>query len=765
MNHWLTRDGAPIEQDVVKRFDPLHWTIDFPRGAMASAVLGDGGHGLTVRARFTRQNDLVGLIWTSADGASHRAHARETSGDYSHCTLKFRWQSSGLIALDAINGPTLTIEGRDALGAPATWLVRLWNYASGTPTDAVVTLNFDALNGGFALPADAVAVHPKDIDRMFVSLVPPGYAATSSAFLASPVDATLTLSAIACDGSGSVLAVGDSWVPEHDLRIASSYDDQYHLVPERVVAAIERLGHRGIVNHYIGMSHYMALGSDGLLDPAQAMCAPARAWHEAFAAAAKAAGFDVIWSLSYEILDPFCPAAWKQRSADGAAAATGYDPPSTLVSPASSAGIAFLGKVAETLVDIAVAAGLVPRVQIGEPWWWVTSDHRPCLYDDAARAALGGSPPVIADVRGPKSAAEKALLDQAGALLASSTASIAAAARARASGVETLLLVYLPGPLDPAAPEMRRANLPLGWSAPAFDVLQLEDYEWVTGGRGDRSAAARASALARLGYAAGQSHYFSGFVRTPGDAGGWDAVVDAAVAARSAGHAETFLWALPQVLRDSLTLFGKEAEVAPFDDVLFPIAIGAEASVSPGFSTEVVTSAGGHEVRNANWRQGRLQFDAGPGVRDEAELGTLIAFFRARRGPAGGFRFTDPFDHSSNGMTAEPGAADQALGSGDGTATRFPLVKRYGAGEVRRITRPVAGSIRVSVGASELVTGWTLAAGGVIQFDSAPAAGAAVKAGYRFDVPVRFAEDELAVSRATFRAGESPSVPLVEVRE
>ena len=47
----------------------------------------------------------------------------------------------------------------------------------------------------------------------------------------------------------------------------------------------------------------------------------------------------------------------------------------------------------------------------------------------------------------------------------------------------------------------------------------------------------------------------------------------------------------------------------------------------------------------------------------------------------------------------------------------------------------------------------------------APAAGVVLTAGYRFDVPVRFAEDRLEISRATFAAGEAVSVPLVEVRE
>ena len=34
----------------------------------------------------------------------------------------------------------------------------------------------------------------------------------------------------------------------------------------------------------------------------------------------------------------------------------------------------------------------------------------------------------------------------------------------------------------PAMPDARRANLPLAWASPAFDRLQLEDYDWLTGG-------------------------------------------------------------------------------------------------------------------------------------------------------------------------------------------------------------------------------------------------------------------------------------------
>lgn len=119
-------------------------------------------------------------------------------------------------------------------------------------------------------------------------------------------------------------------------------------------------------------------------------------------------------------------------------------------------------------------------------------------------------------------------------------------------------------------------------------------------------------------------------------------------------------------------------------------------------------------------------------------------------------------------MTGTPGAGDQPLGVGDGVATRFQLVKRYGEGEEaleRRITRPVAGSVVVARDGVAVAAGWSLDGSGGVVFDAAPEEGVEVTAGFRFDVPVRFAEDRLAINRATFLAGEAASVPLIEVRE
>jgi uncharacterized protein (TIGR02217 family) len=222
------------------------------------------------------------------------------------------------------------------------------------------------------------------------------------------------------------------------------------------------------------------------------------------------------------------------------------------------------------------------------------------------------------------------------------------------------------------------------------------------------------------------------------------------------------------VSRDGFTRLPSTGDDAmqAFDDVPYPLALGRDAGVSAEFSTSIAITASGHERRASHWSDARLHFDVGPGVRSEAELGTLIAFFRARRGAAQGFRLRDPFDFSSNAMTGTPEAGDQLLGIGDGQAARFRLCKRYGLddAQVRPITRPRAESVTVSVGGIPTAA-WTLEEGGWIVLAAAPPAGAEVRAGFTFDVPVRFATDRLDINAAAFAAGEAPSVPLVEVRE
>src|SRR3546814_8709208 len=95
----------------------------------------------------------------------------------------------------------------DVCSSDLAWYVRLWNYASGGPEDAVIALDFSAIRSGFLL-AEGEDVWAGDVDRMFISLAAPGYDAGSAAFAAA-VEGWCELSEISCDGAGSVLRVGD----------------------------------------------------------------------------------------------------------------------------------------------------------------------------------------------------------------------------------------------------------------------------------------------------------------------------------------------------------------------------------------------------------------------------------------------------------------------------------------------------------------------------------------------------------------------------
>lgn len=768
MAFWLAKDRTDQHRDWIQRFDPRFWTVNFPRPMMASVVT-TGPDALQVDCEFLHEGELAGLIWESEDTLDHPLLAYKTERDYSHCILRFRWQSSGVLPLDAVNGPTLTIEGRDAAGQARSWYVRLWNYAAGSPQDAQVELKFSSLKAGWSLPGETV--WPKDIDRMFISIAPSGYVQGSSEQLAGKAVGTVSLTAIEAEGDRASIEIGDAMVPPHGEQIATAYDDSYNQTPARLLRTAENLGYRGRIVHYVGMSHFMSLlpsGTAHVADPTGELAAPARHWHESFFAEALAMEFAPIVSLSFELFDAYCPAEWKQRAHDGGEALTGWEPPSTLLSPANPEAMQFLQGVATRFVDLLTSAGGDALFQIGEPWWWVRpSDRAPCLYDPLAVAELPSGADAITDMRGAMDSDQLDYLDAAGALLSQTTSDLAQAVRdAAPASAEILLLAFTPTVLDPEMPELHRACLPAGWAAPAFDRLQLEDYDWLTSGRDALRRSAYAFVDRKLAYPPADTDYLSGFVLDPADAEAFWPSIDAALdEARDRGVDQRFVWALPQIARDGYVRLPpyEDSEMQAFDDVAFPLSLGRETRISPEFSTTIAVTSSGHERRNALWSDARMQYDVGPGVRSQKELVTLINFFRARYGPARGFRLRDPYDFSSRDGDGDPTMTDELIGQGDGVQASFQLVRNYGD-QTRVISRPVEGSIVVSIDASP-ASGWAHVGKGEIRFDTPPPAGSVIRAGFLFDVPVRFAEDRLDISGATFAAGEAPSVPLIEIRE
>jgi uncharacterized protein (TIGR02217 family) len=211
---------------------------------------------------------------------------------------------------------------------------------------------------------------------------------------------------------------------------------------------------------------------------------------------------------------------------------------------------------------------------------------------------------------------------------------------------------------------------------------------------------------------------------------------------------------------------------AAFHEVLFPLDIALKSAGGPERKTEIVAVGSGREERNARWAHSRRRYDAGYGVKTFAALSAVVAFFEERRGRLHGFRWRDRLDHSSAAPDVALTPLDQATGTGDGTTTTFQLVKTYGsiyAPYARPIEKPVAGSVRVAVAGTEVTVGTAFTCDvttGVVTFltGHVPATGAAVTAGFLFDVPARFDTDYLEVDLSAFTAGAIPKIPLVEIK-
>ncbi len=206
-----------------------------------------------------------------------------------------------------------------------------------------------------------------------------------------------------------------------------------------------------------------------------------------------------------------------------------------------------------------------------------------------------------------------------------------------------------------------------------------------------------------------------------------------------------------------------------FHEILFPLDIALNSEGGPTRKTDIVALVSGREQRNSPHAGSRRAFNAGYGVKSIADIEDVIAFFEARHGRLYGFRFRDPFDFKSCRVTETPAPDDQLLGTGDGAQTQFQLVRRYTSGAAsysRAINKPVAGSVRAAIDGVEQTEGEDFTVDetkGAVTFASPPGEGLAVTAGFIFDTPVRFDTDELRINLAAFRAGDIPSIPLIEV--
>lgn len=212
-----------------------------------------------------------------------------------------------------------------------------------------------------------------------------------------------------------------------------------------------------------------------------------------------------------------------------------------------------------------------------------------------------------------------------------------------------------------------------------------------------------------------------------------------------------------------------------FIDIPWPRRIvGYPTSATVVWNTSIVASASGDEHANQNWRHPKIKIDLPDAIREAPDYEALKEHNYRTRGPFRTFPFKDPTDFASvplrkSNIAPPLSNMDVQIGVGDGLTKRFNLIKKYAAGTAeeyqRRIYLPVVDSVLVSVNGVAAGAHTVSRPGGVVEFAVAPGNGVIIRAGFLFDVPVRYeSDDSLAGAVKTYLAGGFGSFGLVSVK-
>ncbi len=186
-----------------------------------------------------------------------------------------------------------------------------------------------------------------------------------------------------------------------------------------------------------------------------------------------------------------------------------------------------------------------------------------------------------------------------------------------------------------------------------------------------------------------------------------------------------------------------------YPTVIFPNGFALDVGVSESMPNNDVMTRSGRRfpvpLRAFPWK--RIEVKYGP--KNQAALNTIRNLFHLMDGTVHTFRVLDPQDSNSRDNPAQsPTAMDQNIGTGDGIATQFQLRKARTADiytVYSTIKNIVPGSVLVAVdGATSGFGGFTVNnATGIVTFNTPPALGEVLTAGFRYYHKVRFEDPDL----------------------
>jgi len=559
------------------------WTINNNFEASA-AITSTSNDNFTVTGTFRTTADLIGVYWNSKDIFNHEYISYGARYDYTGVTLEFDYAMSG--CRDFINSAsTITINKTDG----SIYYVPISPFIS----NGHVTIPFDQLKlvSGNSyvnnqrqtiMVSGDTPISVRDIESVMLVLIPPAdvYDPTQYEIIEN-IDFVLEVTNI--EATNSYICNEHRNLKPHKYRICEGYDDIYNLNPYRLCKEMRKLGYVEWADLYIGASHYYEKeGNPGdiitvmdfthertgmmELDPTTPLNCAFEEWLDCYARELKANGTDkLIVSVSMENLQ--CPEDWQQVDCDGNPALTGWVPSTYFYSPCNSSVITYMQSVSEACLDIVVDNAMQPILQMGEAWWWWNENDTPlqppCFYDDATKTRYYDE--FNTDMPEYQTSwattYDSSVMSWLNLQLTKYSDKLREVVnKPKYSNGLYMALFFPPSVLDtdrvPAM--MAEVNYITGAYSPAkLDILQLEDYDWVTGlsdATRDRDRGHHPQVYSigqELGFTLDRLHYYGGFVQYPEDAiDYWRWIKEAMDTALELGFAEVYVWAGSQVRRD-----------------------------------------------------------------------------------------------------------------------------------------------------------------------------------------------------------------------
>ena len=560
------------------------WTIN-NNFESSAAITSETTTDFRVNGTFRTKSDMIGLYWNSKDLITHPYISYGEHSDYRGVTLEFDYSMTGCRDFNH-NSSSITL----AANTGEIYYLQLNRFIN----NGHVTLDFSGLtllpgnqyidrNGNAVTVTTETPVDVSNLKFIMFVLIPTVYEENPLGYeIISNVDFNCEITNISV--TNGYICNEHTFLEPHKYRLCEGYDDFYNMNPKRVCKEMRKLGYTSWLDLYIGASHfYEKSGTPGeiidvsnfnhtrtekmVLNKNVPLNKSFRAWLDCYSRELKANDCEnLVISVSMENLQ--CPSSWRQKDCNGNDAITGWIPSTFFYTPCNSEVAPYMQSVSEACLDIVVANNMQPILQMGEAWWWWNeNDHPnqpPCFYDAATKAAylqeFGVNMPEHTTAW--DKIYDKSLMYWLNKKLCGYSDKLREVVKSdKYTNGLYMALFFPPSVLDKdrVPPMMKEVNyIKEAYSPEKLDVLQLEDYDWVTGlspetKERDRSHHPQVYTIGQsLGFPEDRLHYFGGFVQYPKDAVEyWREIIKAMDTAIQKGFKETFVWAGSQIRRDN----------------------------------------------------------------------------------------------------------------------------------------------------------------------------------------------------------------------